>query len=52
MTWLIVALLLIGLLSPKSGKPKKQQKKAVRKQQPCYDISLDDMIMYDIFFDD
>ncbi len=51
MGYLIIALLLIGLLSPSGSKPKKQNKKK-QKTRPWYDVTVDDMIKYDIFFDD
>lgn len=49
MVYLILALLLIGLLSP-GGKTRKKTKK--QKNRPWYDITVDDMIKYDLFFDD
>ncbi len=51
MGYLIIALLLIGLFSPSGSKSKKQNKKK-QKSRPWYDITVDDMIKYDIFFDD
>ncbi len=50
MGYLIIALLLIGLLSPSGSKPKKNKEK--QKSRPWYDVTVDDMIKYDIFFDD
>ena len=49
MVYLILALLLIGLLSP--SKQTRQHKKK-SKSRPWYDITVDDMIKYDLFFDD
>lgn len=44
----LIGLLILCLLLPKSSKSKKETKKS----RPWYDISYDDMIMYDIFEDD
>lgn len=49
MVYLVLALLLIGLLSP--SKQTRQHKKK-SKSRPWYDITVDDMIKYDLFFDD
>lgn len=49
MVYLILAMLLIGLLSP--SKQTRQHKKK-SKSRPWYDITVDDMIKYDLFFDD
>ncbi|MBR4473672.1 MAG: hypothetical protein IKS55_08540 [Oscillospiraceae bacterium] len=44
---LIIVLILLMLLPSKGRKAKKK-----KKSRPWYDISYDDMIMYDIFDDD
>jgi len=51
MGYLIIALLLIGLLSPSGSKAKKKNTKK-QQSRPWYNITVDDMIKYDIFFDD
>lgn len=49
MIYLILALLLVGLLSPSNRTKEKTEK---QKNRPWYDITVDDMIKYDHFFDD
>ena len=50
---IIVILLLIALFSPKdSGKGNRRSKKEKKQSRPWYDISYDDMILYDLFDDE
>ncbi|MCR5136726.1 MAG: hypothetical protein K6C12_06465 [Oscillospiraceae bacterium] len=51
MGYLILALLLIALLSPSDSRQKKLNKKK-QEPRPWYDITFDDLIEYDLFFDD
>ena len=49
MIYIIIALLLLGLLSPKpNGKKKKRRKE----KHPWYDIRWDDIFLYDLMDDD
>ena len=50
---IVVILLLIALFSPKDGGKRDRGSRKVKKQsRPWYDISYDDMIMYDLFDDE
>ena len=49
MSYIIIALLLLGILSPKPGDQKRKRR---QKKRPWYDISYEDIILYDLMDDD
>ena len=49
MIYIVIALLILGLFSPKSGGQKRTHR---QKKRSWYDISCHDMMLYDLMDDD